>query len=102
MLGSPHEPVPILLDVLRRAADFGDDPPDWMETRMEVDPESIAARLDSDLANVFPDDHGKPAGDLLKQIVEAVQAFAQGAEQYDDVTALVVRYLGPGRGTRPA
>ncbi len=45
------------------AADFGEDPPDWMETRMEVDPEAIAARLDSDLANVFPDDHGKPAGE---------------------------------------
>ncbi len=44
-------------------ADFGEDPPDWMETRMEVDPEAIAARLDSDLANVFPDDHGKPAGE---------------------------------------
>ena len=44
-------------------ADFGDDPPDWMETRMEVDPDAIAARLDSDLANVFPDDHGKPAGE---------------------------------------
>jgi RNA polymerase sigma-54 factor len=44
-------------------ADFGEDPPDWMETRMEVDPESIAARLDSDLANVFPDDHGQPAGE---------------------------------------
>jgi RNA polymerase sigma-54 factor len=43
--------------------DFGEDPPDWMETRMEVDPEAIAARLDSDLANVFPDDHGKPAGE---------------------------------------
>ncbi len=45
------------------SADFGDDPPDWMETRMEVDPEAIAARLDSDLANVFPDDHGKPEGE---------------------------------------
>ena len=44
-------------------ADFGEDPPDWMETRMEVDPEAIAARLDSDLANVFPDDHGRPAGE---------------------------------------
>ena len=45
------------------APDFGDDPPDWMETRMEVDPEAIADQLDSDLANVFPDDHGKPAGE---------------------------------------
>jgi sigma-B regulation protein RsbU (phosphoserine phosphatase) len=54
------------------------------------------------LIEVVQQHHGKPAGDLLKQIVEAVQAFAQGAEQYDDVTALVVRYLGPGGGTRPA
>ena len=45
------------------SADFGENPPDWMETRMEVDPEAIAARLDSDLANVFPDDHGKPEGE---------------------------------------
>ncbi len=45
------------------SADFGEDPPDWMETRMEVDPEAIAARMDSDLANVFPDDHGKPTGE---------------------------------------
>ncbi len=43
--------------------DFGDNPPDWMETRMEIDPEAIADRLDSDLANVFPDDHGRPAGE---------------------------------------
>ena len=32
---------------------------------------------------------------LLQHIVDAVQTFAHGAEQYDDVTALVVRYLGP-------
>ena len=42
----------------------GDDSPDWLETSMETDPEAIAARLDSDLANVFPDDHGKPAGEI--------------------------------------
>ncbi len=44
-------------------SDFGEDPPDWMETRMEVDPQAIADRLDSDLSNVFPDDHGKPDGE---------------------------------------
>ncbi len=37
---------------------------DWTDTRVETDPEAIAARLDSDLANAFPDDHGKPAGEI--------------------------------------
>jgi sigma-B regulation protein RsbU (phosphoserine phosphatase) len=31
---------------------------------------------------------------LLEQIINAVKEFALGAEQYDDVTALVVKYLG--------
>lgn len=47
------------------------------------------------LIEVVKQHHGAPAGDLLKHIVDAVQAFAHGVEQYDDVTALVVRYLGP-------
>jgi RNA polymerase sigma-54 factor len=45
------------------ARDFGEDPPDWMETRMEVAAEAIAAKLDTDLSNVFPDDHGTPEGE---------------------------------------
>ena len=32
---------------------------------------------------------------VLEQIINAVKAFARGAEQYDDVTALVVKYTGP-------
>jgi len=48
------------------------------------------------LIDVLKQHHGKPAGEVLAHIVEAVQGFARGAEQYDDVTALVVRYLGPG------
>jgi phosphoserine phosphatase RsbU/P len=32
---------------------------------------------------------------LLEQIINAVKEFAVGAEQYDDVTALVVKYTGP-------
>ena len=32
---------------------------------------------------------------VLEQIIDAVKAFARGAEQYDDVTALVVKYTGP-------
>jgi serine phosphatase RsbU (regulator of sigma subunit)/pSer/pThr/pTyr-binding forkhead associated (FHA) protein len=32
---------------------------------------------------------------VLEQIIDAVKEFARGAEQYDDVTALVVKYTGP-------
>ena len=32
---------------------------------------------------------------VLEQIINAVKDFARGAEQYDDVTALVVKYHGP-------
>ena len=32
---------------------------------------------------------------VLEQIINAVKEFARGAEQYDDVTALVVKYTGP-------
>jgi serine phosphatase RsbU (regulator of sigma subunit) len=32
---------------------------------------------------------------LLEQIINAVKEFAVGAEQYDDVTVLVVKYTGP-------
>jgi serine phosphatase RsbU (regulator of sigma subunit)/pSer/pThr/pTyr-binding forkhead associated (FHA) protein len=42
---------------------------------------------------------------LLERIIEAVRRFARGAEQYDDVTALVVKYTGPrppGEATRTA
>ena len=39
--------------------------------------------------------HSKGSADVvLAQIVEAVTDFAHGAEQYDDVTALVVKYTG--------
>jgi serine phosphatase RsbU (regulator of sigma subunit) len=46
------------------------------------------------LIDVVQQHHGEPAGALLQHIVDAVEAFAHGVEQYDDVTALVVRYLG--------
>ena len=32
---------------------------------------------------------------ILEQTINAVKEFAHGAEQYDDVTALVVKYTGP-------
>ncbi|SHF77769.1 RNA polymerase, sigma 54 subunit, RpoN/SigL [Kaistia soli DSM 19436] len=47
------------------SADVGDAPGDWMETRLETSPDSIAERLDTDLSNVFPDDHGQAAGEPM-------------------------------------
>ena len=35
------------------------------------------------------------ADTVLEQIINAVKEFADGAEQYDDVTALVVKYTPP-------
>jgi serine phosphatase RsbU (regulator of sigma subunit)/pSer/pThr/pTyr-binding forkhead associated (FHA) protein len=40
--------------------------------------------------------HGRPAAEVLTGIVQAVQQFAHGAEQSDDITALIVRYTGAG------
>jgi len=42
-----------------------------------------------------------PLPDLLQAIITAVQAFAAGASQSDDVTVLVARYLGPGAAAAP-
>jgi sigma-B regulation protein RsbU (phosphoserine phosphatase) len=39
--------------------------------------------------------HKEPATVVLDKLIEAVKVFATGAEQYDDVTALVVQYTGP-------
>jgi phosphoserine phosphatase RsbU/P len=48
------------------------------------------------LVAVMQQHQGASAGDMLKLVIDAVMAFAKGAEQYDDVTALVIRYTGPG------
>jgi sigma-B regulation protein RsbU (phosphoserine phosphatase) len=36
-----------------------------------------------------------PLPDILQGVITAVQAFAAGASQSDDVTVLVARYMGP-------
>jgi sigma-B regulation protein RsbU (phosphoserine phosphatase) len=46
------------------------------------------------LVKVISEHGGAPASDILDRLVEAVQEFAQGAPQHDDVTALVMRYKG--------
>jgi RNA polymerase sigma-54 factor len=40
------------------------DGPEWLETRLEVSPDAIAEKLDTDLANVFPDDHGSEPAEV--------------------------------------
>jgi RNA polymerase sigma-54 factor len=45
------------------AGEDAQEPGEWLETRLEVDPEAIAGKLDADLANVFPDDHGQAPGE---------------------------------------
>ncbi|MGE0123516.1 MAG: SpoIIE family protein phosphatase [Vicinamibacterales bacterium] len=39
-----------------------------------------------------------PLADILQAVISAVQTFAAGASQSDDVTVLVARYLGPEAG----
>jgi serine phosphatase RsbU (regulator of sigma subunit)/pSer/pThr/pTyr-binding forkhead associated (FHA) protein len=48
------------------------------------------------LVDVVNRHHGKHAAELLSLVITAVQQFAHGAEQSDDITALIVRYTGPG------
>jgi sigma-B regulation protein RsbU (phosphoserine phosphatase) len=40
--------------------------------------------------------------EVLQRVVSAVQAFASGASQSDDVTVLVLRYGGPAAGPEPS
>ncbi|MEX0853842.1 MAG: RNA polymerase factor sigma-54 [Bauldia sp.] len=41
----------------------GDETPDWLERRLDADADASAGKLDTDLADRFPDDHGTPAGE---------------------------------------
>ena len=41
----------------------GADAPDWLETSLKESAETIEGKLDADLANVFPDDHGQTPGE---------------------------------------
>jgi RNA polymerase sigma-54 factor len=41
----------------------GESDGDWLQTRLETDTVTIEAKLDTDLANVFPDDNGRAAAE---------------------------------------
>ena len=47
------------------------------------------------MVEVMKQYHDSAASVVLDKLIESVKEFAHGAEQYDDVTALVVKYTGP-------
>jgi len=53
---------------------------------------------DARLADVTGAQRSAPLDEFLQSIITSVQAFAAGASQSDDVTVLVLRYLGPPSG----
>ena len=55
-------------DIEPPAADNGDEGRDWLETSLESDPQEISAKLDADLANVFPDDNGQAAAEAAPSL----------------------------------
>jgi RNA polymerase sigma-54 factor len=56
----PEPPEPVSEAELPAPA--GEDAPDWLETRLEGG-EAIEAKLDTDLANIYQDDHGRGAAE---------------------------------------
>ena len=50
---------------------------------------------DARLADVTSAHLSEPLDQFLQTIITSVQTFANGASQSDDVTVLVLRYLGP-------
>ncbi|MCX5513656.1 RNA polymerase sigma-54 factor [Kaistia algarum] len=62
-IAAPSERVSDLAEQQATSLDVAEDRPDWLETRLEVSPDAIAERLDTDLSNVFPDDHGRASGE---------------------------------------
>jgi serine phosphatase RsbU (regulator of sigma subunit)/pSer/pThr/pTyr-binding forkhead associated (FHA) protein len=47
------------------------------------------------MAEVIKSHSTEPAAVVLEKLIDAVKVFAKGADQYDDITALIVRYSGP-------
>ncbi len=54
---------------------------DWLETRLETSADAIGDRLDADLPNVFPNDHGHAGGDPSPQPAFDPWASQPGRQQ---------------------
>jgi sigma-B regulation protein RsbU (phosphoserine phosphatase) len=79
--------------------------------RVQLDPDDVlvlysdgvteAHNVDGDefgearLVEVLQRHHRESAVGMLNALIEAVRQFAHGAEQYDDITALVVKFAAP-------
>ena len=46
------------------------------------------------MIEVLKSSHLESAAVMLDKLIEEVRVFAHGAEQYDDITALIVKYTG--------
>lgn len=46
------------------------------------------------MAEIIKTYSDEPAAVVLEKLIEAIKTFALGADQYDDVTALIIRYTG--------
>jgi sigma-B regulation protein RsbU (phosphoserine phosphatase) len=72
--------------------------------------DGVSEALDSDgeefgderLQDVALATRHEPAPALVDSLVSAVRDFTRGAPQSDDITAMVVRYLGPAASGRDA
>src|SRR5258708_3621368 len=56
---APEEPAPNG----ENHGDNGEGDGDWLQTTLETDSQAIEAKLDADLANVYPDDNGRAAAE---------------------------------------
>lgn len=67
---------------------------DGVSEAMSLDGEEFG---DDRLIEVTREGRTLPVEEQVERIVSAVRTFSAGAAQSDDITAMVVRYLGPGR-----
>jgi RNA polymerase sigma-54 factor len=54
----------------------GEGDTDWLETRLDADAETMAGKLDTDLTNVFPDDHGRAPEEIAPVLPTETWAVA--------------------------
>jgi RNA polymerase sigma-54 factor len=77
--GPPEAPDPAADDhenANGAAHENGEGDADWLETRLDADADSIAGKLDTDLANVFPDDHGRAPEETAPMLPSETWAVA--------------------------
>ena len=92
----PPEKASDLAEQQATALDVAEDRPDWLETRLEVSPDSIAERLDTDLSNVFPDDHGHAAGYMRGSLAAIAERLGTDVAEVEAVLAILQTFEPTG------